>query len=68
MSRAGLDSIDRQAGQRRECAAAGFTEIALRMHDALPGLIRMTGERVLPALAGLFYTEPETCAAKLYDA
>ena len=42
--------IDRHVERLRELAAAGFTEIALRIHDDPADSIRMIGEKVLPAL------------------
>jgi 5,10-methylenetetrahydromethanopterin reductase len=44
------DSIDGHIEHLRQFAAAGFTEIALRIHDDPDTSIRMIGERVLPAL------------------
>jgi 5,10-methylenetetrahydromethanopterin reductase len=46
----GLDSVDRHVEHLRDFAAAGFTEIALRIHDDPEESIRLIGERVLPAL------------------
>ena len=43
-------SIDQHIEKLRRFAAAGFTEIALRIHDDPAVSIRMIGERVLPAL------------------
>lgn len=43
-------SLDRQVQKLRDYAAAGFTEIALRIHDDPADAIRLIGERVLPAL------------------
>ncbi len=45
-----LGDIDRHVDKLRQFAAAGFTEIALRIHDDPADAIRMLGERVLPAL------------------
>jgi hypothetical protein len=45
-----LATIDRHVGTLRQFAAAGLTEIALRLHDEPMDAIRMIGERVLPAL------------------
>lgn len=44
------DSIDGHIEHLRQFAAAGFTEIALRIHDDPETSIRMIGKRVLPAL------------------
>jgi len=46
----GPESIDRHVEKLRRFAEAGFTEIALRVHDDPAESIRMIGERVLPAL------------------
>lgn len=45
-----LNDIDRHIERLREFATAGFTEIALRVHDNPADSIKMLGERVLPAL------------------
>lgn len=42
--------IDRHIERLKKLSAAGFTEIALRVHDDPADSIRMIGERVLPAL------------------
>ena len=47
----GPGSVDRHVEHLREFAAAGFTEIALRIHDDPEDSIRLIGARVLPALA-----------------
>ncbi len=46
----GLDQIEPAIGTLRAFAAAGLTEIALRVHDDPADAIRLIGERVLPAL------------------
>jgi 5,10-methylenetetrahydromethanopterin reductase len=46
----GLDAIDQAVETLRSFAAAGLTEIALRVHDDPAAAIRLIGERVLPAL------------------
>jgi 5,10-methylenetetrahydromethanopterin reductase len=46
----GLDAIDAAIDSLREFAAAGLTEIALRVHDDPADAIRLIGERVAPAL------------------
>ncbi len=46
----GLDQIEPAIETLRAFAAAGLTEIALRVHDAPADAIRLIGERVLPAL------------------
>ncbi len=51
LSLAGDESdIDRHIERLKKFAAAGFTEIALRIHDDPADSIRMIGERVLPTL------------------
>ena len=45
-----LDDIDRHVEKLQQFAAAGFTEIALRLHDDPADAIEMIGSRVLPAL------------------
>jgi len=45
-----LSDIDRHIERLREFASAGFTEIALRVHDNPAESIKMIGDRVLPAL------------------
>jgi 5,10-methylenetetrahydromethanopterin reductase len=45
-----LSSIDSHIARLRQYAAAGFTEIALRVHEDPADAIRLIGERVLPAL------------------
>ena len=42
--------IDRHVERLQKMAEAGFTEIALRVHDDPADSIRMIGEKVLPAL------------------
>jgi hypothetical protein len=42
--------IDRHIERLQQFAAAGFTEIALRVHDNPAESIKMIGDRVLPAL------------------
>jgi alkanesulfonate monooxygenase SsuD/methylene tetrahydromethanopterin reductase-like flavin-dependent oxidoreductase (luciferase family) len=42
--------VDRHVDKLQQFAAAGFTEIALRIHDDPADTIRMLGERVLPAV------------------
>jgi alkanesulfonate monooxygenase SsuD/methylene tetrahydromethanopterin reductase-like flavin-dependent oxidoreductase (luciferase family) len=44
------DDIERHMERLRELEEAGFTEIALRVHDDPADSIRMIGERVLPGL------------------
>ena len=46
----GLDRIDAAIDTLRAFAAAGLTEIALRVHDDPADAIRLIGERVAPAL------------------
>ena len=46
----GLDQIEPAIETLRDFAAAGLTEIALRVHDQPADAIRLIGERVLPAL------------------
>lgn len=46
----GLDQIEPAIATLRAFAAAGLTEIALRVHDDPADAIRLIGERVLPAL------------------
>jgi 5,10-methylenetetrahydromethanopterin reductase len=46
----GLDAIDHAVASLREFAAAGLSEIALRVHDDPAAAIRLIGERVAPAL------------------
>ncbi len=46
----GLEAIDPAIETLRAFAAAGLTEIALRVHDEPAGAIRLIGERVMPAL------------------
>jgi 5,10-methylenetetrahydromethanopterin reductase len=46
----GLDRIEPAIGTLKAFAAAGLTEIALRVHDQPADAIRLIGERVLPAL------------------
>jgi alkanesulfonate monooxygenase SsuD/methylene tetrahydromethanopterin reductase-like flavin-dependent oxidoreductase (luciferase family) len=46
----GLDQLERAIDTLRAFAAAGLTEIALRVHDEPGDAIRLIGERVLPAL------------------
>ncbi|MCP4001907.1 MAG: LLM class flavin-dependent oxidoreductase [Gammaproteobacteria bacterium] len=46
----GLDAIDQAIASLREFAAAGLTEIGLRVHDDPVAAIRLIGERVLPEL------------------
>jgi len=51
LSLAGDESdIDRHIDRLQKFATAGFTEIALRIHDDPADSIRMIGEKVLPAL------------------
>jgi 5,10-methylenetetrahydromethanopterin reductase len=51
LSLAGDESdIDRHIDRLKKFATAGFTEIALRIHDDPADSIRMIGEKVLPAL------------------
>ncbi|MCK6369765.1 MAG: LLM class flavin-dependent oxidoreductase [Gammaproteobacteria bacterium] len=45
-----FSSIDSHITRLRQYAAAGFTEIALRVHEDPADAIRLIGERVLPAL------------------
>lgn len=45
-----LSTLDRHVATLKQFAAAGLTEIALRLHDDPQDGIRMIGERVLPAL------------------
>ena len=45
-----LSDIDRHIERLQQFASAGFTEIALRVHDNPAESIKMIGERVLPAL------------------
>jgi alkanesulfonate monooxygenase SsuD/methylene tetrahydromethanopterin reductase-like flavin-dependent oxidoreductase (luciferase family) len=47
----GLDAIDGALDMLQQFAAAGVTEIALRVHDDPAAAIRLIGERVAPALA-----------------
>jgi 5,10-methylenetetrahydromethanopterin reductase len=46
----GLDQIEPAIETLRGFAAAGLTEIALRVHDHPADAVRLIGERVLPAL------------------
>jgi hypothetical protein len=46
----GLDQIDAAIETLKAFAAAGLTEIALRVHDDPADAIRLIGERVIPAL------------------
>jgi hypothetical protein len=46
----GLDRIEPAIETLKAFAAAGLTEIALRVHDQPADAIRLIGERVLPAL------------------
>lgn len=46
----GLDQIEPAIETLRAFAAAGLTEIALRVHDEPAEAIRLIGERVIPAL------------------
>ncbi len=46
----GLDQIEAAIETLRAFAAAGLTEIALRVHDDPADAIRLIGERVIPAL------------------
>lgn len=46
----GLDQIEPAIETLKEFAAAGLTEIALRVHDDPADAIRLIGERVIPAL------------------
>jgi hypothetical protein len=46
----GLDAIDQAIDTLQQFAAAGLTEIALRVHDDPADAIRLIGERVMPAL------------------
>lgn len=46
----GLDRIEPAIATLKAFAAAGLTEIALRVHDQPADAIRLIGERVLPAL------------------
>lgn len=45
-----LEDIDRHIERLHKFAAAGFTEIALRIHDNPADSIRVIGDNVLPAL------------------
>lgn len=45
-----FSTMDAHVARLKEFAAAGFTEIALRLHDDPMDAIRMIGERVMPAL------------------
>jgi len=45
-----LTDIDRHIERLQQFASAGFTEIALRVHDNPAESIKMIGDRVLPAL------------------
>ena len=46
----GLEAIDQALESLREFAAAGLTEIALRVHDDPADAIRLIGERIRPYL------------------
>ena len=46
----GLDALDGAINTLQQFAAAGLTEIALRVHDDPEAAIRLIGERVVPAL------------------
>jgi hypothetical protein len=46
----GLDRIEPAIETLKDFAAAGLTEIALRVHDDPADAIRLIGERVMPAL------------------
>jgi len=46
----GLNALDRAIETLQQFAAAGLTEIALRVHDDPADAIRLIGERVAPAL------------------
>jgi alkanesulfonate monooxygenase SsuD/methylene tetrahydromethanopterin reductase-like flavin-dependent oxidoreductase (luciferase family) len=48
----GLDTLDRTIATLQEFAAAGLTEIALRVHDEPAAAIQLIGERVAPAIRG----------------
>ena len=50
-STGGLDDLDREIERYRQFAAAGQTEIAIRLHDDPMEALRIIGERVVPALA-----------------
>jgi len=45
-----FSAIDRHAETLRKFAAAGLTEIALRLHDDQADALRVIGERLMPAL------------------
>jgi hypothetical protein len=47
----GLDAMDGAIDTLQQFAAAGVTEIALRVHDDPAAAIRLIGERVAPTLA-----------------
>jgi hypothetical protein len=46
----GLDQIEPAIETLKAFAAAGLTEIAIRVHDDPADAIRLIGERVIPAL------------------
>jgi hypothetical protein len=46
----GLDQIEPAIETLKAFAAAGLTEIALRVHDDPADAIRLIGEQVIPAL------------------
>ena len=50
VSASSLDNIDREIQRFREFAAAGLTEIALRVYDDPEQSIRTIGEHIVPAL------------------
>jgi alkanesulfonate monooxygenase SsuD/methylene tetrahydromethanopterin reductase-like flavin-dependent oxidoreductase (luciferase family) len=49
-STGGLEDLDREIERFRKFAAAGFTEIALRLHDDPMDALTLIGKHVLPAL------------------
>jgi hypothetical protein len=44
-------SLDRHIGRLRSFAAAGLTDVALKLHGDQAQALRLIGERVAPALA-----------------
>ena len=49
-SAGGLDDLDREIERYRAFAAAGLTELCLRVHDDPMAALKIIGERVVPAL------------------
>jgi hypothetical protein len=49
-STAGLDNLDKEIERLKDFAAAGLTDIALRLYENPANSIRLIGERVMPEL------------------